>query len=728
MSLVNALNSAVSGLSTAQAGLNVISSNIANVNTEGYTRKIFMPQSRVLAGTGVGVELGDVRNAVDQNLLRDVRQERATFGELDAKSQFLRRIQDLFGTTSSNTSISHQVNNLQREWETLAAEPEKATTHLSVIQAGITVADQLSRMSKTIQGLRLDADREIERGIQEMNNQLSTIAKLNDQISLGEATGRQTEDLEDKRDVALNRLSELVDIQYFFNSNGSVSVFTTDGTTLVDSSPVAMSHSALSQVSAENSYASGDFNAIFAGLRDITNTIRSGKLAALVELRDNILPDSQAQLDELGRNLMEEINLVHNRGTSYPQMTTAATGTRTFMNSAAQTLTFSGAETRVVIYDVNGEERYSSRVLDAAGINFTNGGTVDSLASSIQTWLQAQDPQLSNASVSINSDGKFAINLGTDALGIAFRDEATSVKGSAPTDVSVAIDLDADGNADQTFKGFSNFLGLNDYFQTDQKLSQWDSDFKAANFTLGLAGARTLQFADQTDLTGIPGGTITVNPGDSLQDIADAINQNTTLQGRIRADVIPEGAGFKLRIQHELGEQLQVTQAAGNNNDAIAALGLDLSEAGVATKLRVSDALVSNPSQVSRGRVQFDDITGRYLLSNGDNQVAQEMAEMLSGQVSFKASGALSSANVTFTEFSASIVSFASTLGAGVETDLKFQNDLKTALELKHAELSGVNLDEEMSNLLVFQQTYAASAKVISVTQQLFDVLNSILD
>jgi flagellar hook-associated protein 1 FlgK len=728
MSLVNALNSAVSGLSTAQAGLNVISSNIANVNTEGYTRKIFMPQSRVLAGTGVGVELGDVRNVVDQNLLRDVRQERATFGELDAKSQFLRRIQDLFGTTSSNSSISHQVNNLQREWETLAAEPEKATTHLSVVQAGITVADQLSRMSATIQGLRLDADREIERSLQEMRNQLTTIAKLNDQIALGSATTRQTEDLEDKRDVALNRLSELIDIQYFFNSNGSVSVFTTDGTTLVDSAPVAVSHSALSLVSAENTYASGDFNAIFAGLRDITNTIRSGKLAALVELRDKILPDNQAQLDELARNLMEELNLVHNRGTSYPQMTTSGTGTRTFMNSSAQTLTFSGAETRVVIYDVNGAEKYSSRVLDPAGINFTNGGTVDSLASSIQTWLQAQDPQLANATVSINSDGKFTYNLGTDALGIAFRDEATAVKGSAPTDVSVAIDLDADGNADQTFKGFSNFLGLNDYFVTDQKLSQWDSDFKPANFTLGLAASRTIQFSDATDPTGIVGGTITVDPGDSLKDIADAINQNTTLQGRIRADVVPEGTGFKLRIQHERGERLIVTQAAGNNNDAIQALGLDLSEAGVATKLRVSNSLVANPSSISRGRVQFDDITGRYLLSNGDNQVAQEMAAMLSGQVSFKAAGSLSSADVTFTEYSASLVSYASTLGAGVETDLQFQTDLKTALELKHSELSGVNLDEEMSNLLVFQQTYAASAKVISVTQQLFDTLNSILD
>jgi flagellar hook-associated protein 1 FlgK len=728
MSLTLALNSAISGLSTAQAGLNVVSSNIANVNTEGYTRKVFEPTSRVLAGLGVGVELGDITNNVDQNLLKDLREERSKFGLLDSKMNYFKRIQDLFGTTSSDSSIAHRVNNLQKEWETLATEPEKSTTHLQAVQSGVVVADQLSRMSNTIQGLRLDADREIERAVQEINNLLNTISKLNDQVSLGTATARQNEDLEDKRDVALNRLSELVDVQYFFNSNGSCSVFTTDGTTLVDSAPVAFNHTALSQVSADNTYSSGQFNGIFAGMRDITNNIRSGKIAALVELRDKILPDQQAQVDELARNLTEEMNLVHNRGTAFPQMTTSLTGTRTFMSSSTQTLSFSGAEPNIVIYDATGAEKYSSRLADPAGINFTNGSSVDTLATQMQTWLQSLDPQLSNASVGINADGRMEINLGTDSYGIAFRDEATAIKGSEQEDTRVSIDLDSDGTADQTHAGFSNFFGFNDYFTVDQKLSTWDSDFKSANYKLGIQAAQTLQFADSTDPTGIPGGSITVNPNDSLQQIADKINQNTTLLNRVHADVIPEGGGYKLRIQHVLGEQLVVTQAAGGNNDAILALGLENSEVGYATKFKVNDTLTSNPSAVSRGRVQFDEITGRYLLSPGDNEIALQMSKMLSGQVSFEQAGSLSAANVTFGEYAATIVSFSSTQASGTETDLKFQSDLKTSLELKHSEISGVNLDEEMSQLLVFQQTYAASAKIISTTQQLFDILNNIIN
>ncbi|MCB2108748.1 MAG: hypothetical protein KDE14_13655, partial [Rhodobacteraceae bacterium] len=566
---------------------------------------------------------------------------------------------------------------------------------------------------------------EIERAIQEMNGLLSSISQLNDQIAVNGATQRQTEDLEDKRDVALNKLSDLIDVQYFFNSNGAVTVFTSDGTTLVDSSPVQMSHVALSLVDAAHSYAGGDFNGIFAGMRDITNSIRSGKLKSLIEMRDKTLPDTQAQLDELSRNLIEEINLVHNRGTSYPTMVSNTTGSRTFLDATNQTVTFSGGQTNVVIYDANGAERFSSRVLDPTGINFANGGTVATMAGNIQTWIQGLDPQLANATVSVNSSGKLAISLGTDNFGIAFRDEATAVKGSAQQDVTVAVDLDGDGTNDQTYAGFSNFFGLNDYFVTDPKLQQWDSDFKPSNFTLGVTAARTINFADETSTGGIVGGSITVNPGDTLEQIRDAINQNTTLQGRVTAEVVPEGNGKKLRIQHVLGEQLVVTQTGGT--DAITALGLDFSENGYATKMRVSDTLVSDPSRISRGQVQFDQITGQYLLSPGDNEVASQMANMLSGQVSFKAAGSLTAGNVTFSEYSASIVSYSSTQAASIQTDYEFQTEIKTSLELKHASLSGVNLDEEMSSLLVFQQTYAASARVISTTQQLFDILNNLI-
>ena len=725
MTLNLALNTAISGLHTAQAGLDVISNNIANVNTEGYTRKVFQPESMVLAGYGAGVQLGDITNNIDQNLLKDLRSQHSAVGLLTTSNTYYKRIQDTFGTTAENSSISHQLNAMQQEFTTLTTAPDEVSQQLAAVQAGINTAAGLANMTRTVQTLRQEADAEIAGSITQINSYLATIDQLNDTIALNHSTGKQTEDLEDKRDVALNKLSDLLDVRYFKNQNGSITVFTSDGTTLVDSSAVNMSHVALSSVAPSNTYAGGDFNGIFAGVRDITSSIRSGKLKGLIDMRDSTLPDLQAQIDELAASLKEQVNQIHNRGTSFPNLVTNTTGTRTFMSSSTQTVTFSGAEPSVVLYDSSGNELASSRILDAAGVNFTNGGTIDDLAASMQTWLQAQDPQLVNATVSVNADGRFAINLGTDTIGIAFKDEQTAIKGSAQTDVTATIDLDGDGQGDKSYQGFSNFLGLNDYFTNTQTLTQWDSSFKPKNYTLGIPASATINFADAENPTGITDGSITVDPGDSLEQIRDKINSNAALQSRIRADVVPEGSGQRLRIQHILGEQLVVTQVGGT--DALDTLGLNYSTNGAAAGLAVNQTLVDDSSRISRGAVQLDPLTGKYVLASGDNAIASQLATLMSGPAKFQAAGSLSGTSMTFSDYAGSIISRASTSAATTQASLQVQNDLKESLDLKHAQNSGVNLDEEMSQLLIFQQTYAASAKVISTTQQLFDILNNLI-
>ena len=725
MTLNLALNTAISGLSTAQAGLDVISNNIANVNTEGYTRKQFQPESLVLSGYGAGVQLGDITNNVDQNLLKDLRSQHSQVGLLSASNTYFKRIQDTFGTTADNSSISHQINSMQQEFTTLTTAPDQVSQQLAAVQAGVNAANGLATMTRTVQTLRQEADNEIAGAVGDINNYLNTIAQLNDSIALNHSTGKQTEDLEDKRDVALNKLSDLLDVRYFQNQNGSITVFTSDGTTLVDSSPVKMSHVALSSVAPSNAYAAGDFNGIFAGVRDITTSIRSGKLKGLIDMRDSTLPDMQAQIDELAASLKDQVNQIHNRGTAYPDLVNNTTGTRTFMSSSTQTVTFSGAEPSIVLYNADGSELASSRIMDSAGVNFTNGGTIDDLASSMQTWLQAQDPQLVNATVAVNADGHFAINLGTGTIGVTFKDEQTAIKGSAQTDVTATIDLDGDGQGDKSYSGFSNFLGLNDYFVNSQTFTQWDSSFKPKNYTLGIPAAATINFADADNPTGISGGSITLNPGDTLEQIRDRINSNAALQGRIKADVVPEGSGQRLRIQHILGEQLVVTQSGGTN--ALDTLGLNFSTNGSGAGLAVNQTLVDDSSRISRGAVQLDPLTGKYVLASGDNAIASQLSALMSNPASFNPAGSLSGTSVTFSDYAGSIVSLASTQAATTQTNLQVQSDLKDSLDLKNSQNSGVNLDEEMSQLLIFQQTYAASAKVISTTQQLFDILNNLI-
>jgi flagellar hook-associated protein 1 FlgK len=137
--------------------------------------------------------------------------------------------------------------------------------------------------------------------------------------------------------------------------------------------------------------------------------------------------------------------------------------------------------------------------------------------------------------------------------------------------------------------------------------------------------------------------------------------------------------------------------------------------------------LIDDSSRISRGEVKLDTLDGTYLLAEGDNTVASQLAALLSSPISFRPAGSLSGTTVSFSDYAASIISRNSTEAAAAETNLTLQDDLRSALDLKSAEASGVNLDEEMTGLIIFQQSYAASAKVISTTQKLFEILNNII-
>ena len=124
------------------------------------------------------------------------------------------------------------------------------------------------------------------------------------------------------------------------------------------------------------------------------------------------------------------------------------------------------------------------------------------------------------------------------------------------------------------------------------------SGFKPANYTLGIPARRdaaTSPTADNPTGTNT-GGTITINPGDTLAQIRDKINANASLQGSISASVVPEGSGQRLRIQQVMGDQLIVTQQGGTN--AIDTLGLDFSTNGISQNLgRQPRPLLDDSSQ-----------------------------------------------------------------------------------------------------------------------------------
>ncbi len=108
-------------------------------------------------------------------------------------------------------------------------------------------------------------------------------------------------------------------------------------------------------------------------------------------------------------------------------------------------------------------------------------------------------------------------------------------------------------------------------------------------------------------------------------------------------------------------------------------------------------------------------------------EVVSQLANLMTGAAAFDPAGSLSGASISFADYASSIISLSSSAAASTATNLSTQEALQTSLTQKQSEKTGVNLDEEMSQLLIYQQSYAASAKVISTTQQLLQILNDII-
>ena len=717
--LTQALRTARSGLLVNQQTLDVVANNIANVNSEGYSRKIVSTETRVLNGVASGVQISEITRRVDEGLLKNIRIELAELNKFTVQDDFFARTQDLFGKPGENSSLSHLFENFTSALELLAVSPNRSLEQAEVVRRAQDVTFALQNMSETIQELRQQADVDIADTVTEMNKIVASIDQLNEDIITNGSVGRDVTDLKDQRDQRIDRLSELVDIRFFFRSDGDVVVFTSGGRTLVDTIPPKITHSAASSVSASTTKNEGDFTGIFVGTivarNDITSELRGGQLKGLVDLRDDILANMQSQLDEFAAEMRDVFNQIHNRGVSFPGAQSYA-GTRTFVRSAEQTITFNGTDdTTVVLFDASGNQTAQTTIRtlnsDVATITIAN------LATQLQAFLRANGA--ATATVAISTTNKLDINLNTPAINLSFRDETATTNGSTLEDAVIAFNANAAGPTDETVNGFSNFFGFNDFFVDNLPENIYESNVLVSTFTVS---ASALTFRDSSGTLGSP---LTVTAGTSLEDLATLITNSVT---DVTATIVTDGSGVRLRISHDNGSSMTVTQAAGNT--FLTDINLHLADVRVAGTLNVRADIASTPAKLSTGAVLWDadrGAAGEYFMSIGENSVIDALAEAFSASNQFDTAGGLATAKTTFAEFASKIVSENARLAATNESSIDRQRSLTESLQFKSDSVRGVNLDEELSNLIIFEQGFAAAARVISVIQRMFETLERVI-
>jgi flagellar hook-associated protein 1 FlgK len=327
MGLSQALSTAMSGLRATQAAISLVGSNVANAETPGYVRKSVIQVTGMTGDYGSSVLLNGVDRQLDQYLQTQLRTETSGAAYADIRATFLANLQNVYGNPAETGTIEDSFNKLLTAFQGLSTSPDSQSARISAVAAAQTMAQTLNATTQGIQSLRANAEMGINDSIVTANNAMAQIAFINNQLQSNGTTDAATASLLDQRDQYITQLSSLIDIRTVVNDLNQVTVFTNSGVQLVGTEAAQLSFSPQGTMTpntlynsdpAKNNVGTITINFPHGGSYDLvsTNSIRSGKIAAYLELRDNTLVKAQAQIDQFAASMASALSDVTTNGTA----------------------------------------------------------------------------------------------------------------------------------------------------------------------------------------------------------------------------------------------------------------------------------------------------------------------------------------------------------------------------------------------------------------------------
>ena len=344
-------------LESQQVALNITGHNIANANTQGYTRQIAnlkatTPQSIPAMGRnlslGTGVTLDTITRARDAFVDRQFRWETSKQQYWSARQDSLTKVEDVINEPSDN-SLSNDMNQFWVAWSDLSKDPQNAGARAVVKERALTLTDSLHAIATQISDRQKDLDSQVNVQVSQINVYANQIKDLNDQIKRAEVSGDNPNDLRDSRDNLVDELSKLVSVRVTETKDQNftdrqVNIFkvdigteTTPPQTLVNDGEVSeivgfTDESGIDIGFGQNDittvqWAGGALNGCAGGL-DLGQNM--GTLQANIETRDKYLEDLLEKYNKLAEGIVTAVNELHGTGT------VIGTGTTTtdFFNSA----------------------------------------------------------------------------------------------------------------------------------------------------------------------------------------------------------------------------------------------------------------------------------------------------------------------------------------------------------------------------------------------------------
>lgn len=315
-SILSIFNIGKLSLFAQQRALSVISHNIANVNTPGYSRQNAVLETTIPADTrpgqvGTGVQVGEIRRLVDQFVEDQLTSEQSNLGRFDITRSLLSRVEAVF-SDSQGTGISQSLTDLFAAVQDVSNNPQGRAERVALLGRAETLAQRLTAADSQLGRIQSDVNRDIGGTITDINAMASEIASLNMEINRAELRGQQANDLRDTRGVLIKKLAENIDITTFEDGGGQLTVMVGGGKPLVEGNQAFPLRGVVDPDNA--GFLSVVYDLGANTTVDMASSIGNGRLKGLLDLRDTTIPGYLDQLDQLAAGIINELNQQHRVG------------------------------------------------------------------------------------------------------------------------------------------------------------------------------------------------------------------------------------------------------------------------------------------------------------------------------------------------------------------------------------------------------------------------------
>ncbi len=668
----NLLTIGTSGVLASTGLLNTTGNNISNLNTKGYVRQSTEYEAAML---GLGVGRGTTNRLANEFSLLQLRRDTSA---LSFNQQFLTeasRVDNLF--SNSSNSIATGISDLYKQLQSANNDPANTSFRQLVMGSAQTLIGKFNTLSSIVLEQKLSINQQLDALVTEANSQITVIAEMNKQIA-GYGRGVNTpapNDLLDKRDEALRKLAELVEISTVDGENNEKLVFLNTGQSVVLQQGKFSLMSTVGNPDPERKslQLQLDYNSNVIG--EVESQTLGGKIGGLLEFRSQMLEPTQNKLGQLALGLADAFNTQNRLGMDgNGQLGKDIFALGTYGGYPMSSNTGAGIVTAVVeqgkgkdippndfLVTFTAPNQFKMEALDSRGNVIAGSAVTQTITAYPATFDSTNVPGgfLNGLAVTLdNTAGAFANGDQFVLKPLSTAGQTLSLLNNRPEDLALASPLRGEFNINNLGNAKVGTISVTD---TDPSSSQFTSPG-------GVTG-------EPFTITFIGGGQFEIRN-----------NANTLL-----------------------GTTTAMTSGNYNNlfNDAgLTAYGFDVSITGV-PKTGDTFTLSYNTGGFK------DNSNGLALAKLQDKDLLRKTAVAAAGADNV----------MTLNEGYGSMVGFIGEKTSQIKIATESSKALLAQSEAWYQSVSGVNLDEEAANLIRFQQSYAAAAKIISTSQTIFDTL-----